>query len=65
MPDNKEVIPEFYFGDGSFMKNDNEVELGLNHQQKKVGDVGLPPWASSHKDFVFKNRYALESNFVS
>ena len=47
------------------MKNDNEVELGLNHQQKKVGDVGLPPWASSHKDFVFKNRYALESNFVS
>jgi hypothetical protein len=31
LPDNKEVIPEFYFGDGSFMKNDNEVELGLNH----------------------------------
>ncbi len=48
LPDNKEVIPEFYFGDGSFMKNDYEVELGLNHQSNKVGDVGLPPWASSH-----------------
>jgi hypothetical protein len=47
------------------MKNDNEVELGLNHLQNKVEDVGLPPWASSHKDFVFKNRHALESNYVS
>jgi hypothetical protein len=37
----------------------------LDHQIKKVDDVGLPSWASNPKDFVFKNRYALESNFVS
>lgn len=65
LPDNKESIPEFYFGDGSFMKNKHNVELGLNHMGAKVGDVGLPPWALSHEDFVMKNRHALESNFVS
>jgi len=65
LSDNKELIPEFYFGDGSFMKNKTKLELGLNHLQQKVGDVSLPRWASSHQDFVMKNRYALESNHVS
>jgi hypothetical protein len=31
LADNKELIPELYLGDGSFLKNYNHVELGLNH----------------------------------
>jgi hypothetical protein len=31
LADNKELTPEFYFGEGLFMKNINAVELGLNH----------------------------------
>jgi len=65
LADNKELIPEFFFGDGSFMKNKCHLELGLNHMQKKVNDVNLPSWASSHQDFIMKNRFALESNHVS
>lgn len=30
-----------------------------------TGDVELPPWAESPKDFVTKMRQALESDFVS
>jgi hypothetical protein len=65
LADNKELIPEFFFGDGSFMKNRTGAELGLNHLQKKVEDVTLPDWASNHQDFILKNRFALESNYVS
>jgi hypothetical protein len=32
LSDNKELTPEFYFGDGSFLKNKSEVELGLNQK---------------------------------
>ncbi len=31
----------------------------------EVGDVELPPWASSPTEFVRVNRQALESEFVS
>lgn len=31
LADNKELIPEFYFGDGSFLLNLNNADLGLNH----------------------------------
>lgn len=65
LADNKEMIPEFYLGDGSFLKNLNAVELGLNHKQEKVCDVTLPKWATNAQDFILKNRQALESNFVS
>ena len=65
LPDNKELTPEFYFGDGSFLKNTSKAELGVNHLGEKVNDVSLPPWASSAADFVLKNRYALESNYAS
>ena len=47
------------------MKNYSNVDLGMNHMQEKVGDVGLPSWAFSHQDFILKNRYALESNYAS
>ena len=65
LPDNKEVIPEFYFGNGDFLINKTGMDLGQNHIQKKVEDVGLPLWASTPSDFVLKNRHALESNYVS
>jgi hypothetical protein len=47
------------------MKNKTGVELGTNHLGNKVDDVTLPSWASSHQDFILKNRYALESNHTS
>lgn len=65
LPDNKELTPEFYFGDGSFLVNKSKADLGVNHLGEKVNDVTLPPWASSPQDFVLKNRYALESNYAS
>jgi len=65
LSDNKELTPEFYFGDGSFMKNRHNLDLGTNHLGEKVGDVSLPSWATSHQDFVMKNRFALESNHAS
>ena len=65
LADNKELIPEFYLGDGSFLKNLNSLDLGLNHLEEKVTDVTLPPWAESPLDFVLKHRQALESNVVS
>ena len=48
LADNKEIIPEFYFGDGSWLKNLNQVELGLNHLEERVNDATLPPWALNH-----------------
>lgn len=65
LPDNKEVTPEFYFGDGSFLRNTHNLDLGFNHREERVHDVALPSWASSPQDFIMKNRFALESNFVS
>ena len=63
--DNKELIPEFYFGDGSFLLNEQKSDLGENHLGTKVGDVMLPPWATNSQDFVLKMRAALESNHAS
>jgi hypothetical protein len=57
--DYRELIPEFFYAP-DFRVNSNGFDLG-----KGVGDVELPPWASSPHDFVMKNRAALESPFVS
>ncbi|XP_074039370.1 A kinase anchor protein rugose isoform X1 [Leptinotarsa decemlineata] len=62
--DVKELIPEFYFLPEMFM-NSNRYRLGLNEDGKPIGDVELPPWASSPEEFVRINRMALESEFVS
>lgn len=48
LADNKELIPEFYIGDGSFLRNLSNCELGLNHLEEKVGDVTMPQWAINH-----------------
>jgi factor associated with neutral sphingomyelinase activation len=65
LADNKELIPEFYLGDGSFLNNSMNADLGTNHMQDKVNHVGLPDWANSNAQFVMKMRQALESNHVS
>lgn len=41
------------------------IDFGYRHNNLKVGDVELPPWASTPKDFVTKLRNALESEHVS
>ena len=65
LSDNKELIPEFYMGDGSFMINSTNADLGQDHMGEPVADVALPDWAASPQDFVLKMRMALESNSVS
>ncbi|XP_006868866.1 PREDICTED: neurobeachin-like protein 2 [Chrysochloris asiatica] len=63
--DVKELIPEFfYFPD--FLENQNGFDLGcLQLSNEEVGDVVLPPWASSPEDFIQQHRRALESEYVS
>ncbi|XP_045434738.1 neurobeachin-like protein 2 isoform X2 [Pipistrellus kuhlii] len=65
LADVKELIPEFfYFPD--FLENQNGFDLGcLQLTNEKVGDVVLPPWASSPEDFIQQHRQALESEHVS
>ncbi|XP_021574806.1 neurobeachin-like protein 2 [Carlito syrichta] len=65
LADVKELIPEFfYFPD--FLENQNGFDLGsLQLTNEKVGDVVLPPWASSPEDFIQQHRQALESEYVS
>ena len=63
--DLKELIPEFYDGDGSFLKNDRNVPLGSTQSGRRLHDVTLPPWCASPADFVKKHREALESDYVS
>ena len=65
LSDNKELIPEFYLGDGSFLLNSSGADLGTNHMGDQVADVSLPDWAESPQDLVLKLRMALESNSVT
>jgi len=59
---NMELIPEFFFGEGSFLLNSSNARLGLTPANKPVSDATLPPWASSVQMFTLLNRQALESN---
>ena len=61
----KELIPEFYQNETSFLCNDLKLKLGTRQSGRKVWDVGLPPWASNAQDFLVKMRAALESDYVS
>ena len=63
--DLKELIPEFYSGTGTFLQNRQRLDLGVTQAGKRLGDVALPPWASTAAEFVKKCREALESEFVS
>ena len=59
--DYRELIPEFfYFPDALINENKNDLGI-LTRTKTPVWDVELPPWAKSPRDFVVKNRMALES----
>ncbi|XP_076231076.1 A kinase anchor protein rugose isoform X1 [Calliopsis andreniformis] len=62
--DVKELIPEFFFLP-EMLENSNRYRLGRQEDGSAVGDVELPPWASSPEEFIRINRMALESEFVS
>jgi len=61
----KELIPEFYGEDTSFLVNYNKIDLGVRQNGKRVNDVKIPKWAKDPKDFLKINRAALESKYVS
>ena len=61
----KELIPEFYGRDESFLVNELRVKFGVRGDKAPVGDVALPPWARSPKHFLATMRQALESEYVS
>ncbi|KAG5268463.1 hypothetical protein AALO_G00212870 [Alosa alosa] len=63
--DFKELIPEFYGKDSSFLQNELNLNLGKRQGGCCVGDVVLPPWAADAEDFLEKLRSALESQYVS
>ncbi|XP_030890604.1 protein FAN isoform X3 [Leptonychotes weddellii] len=63
--DFKELIPEFYGDDVSFLVNSLKLDLGKRQGGQMVDDVELPPWARSPEDFLQKSKDALESNYVS
>ncbi|KAM9308377.1 protein FAN [Gastrophryne carolinensis] len=63
--DFKELIPEFFGNDGSFLLNALHLSLGKRQGGKLVDDVELPPWATDPEDFLRKNQDALESPYVS
>jgi factor associated with neutral sphingomyelinase activation len=42
----KELIPEFYQNDSTFLKNYQNLDLGVRQNKKKVGDVKIPFWAN-------------------
>ena len=65
--DVKELIPEFYNPnhDFDFLINAKSLQLGAMQTGDRVNDVALPPWAKSPRDFLKKNRKALESDICT
>ncbi len=62
----KELIPQFYQVDSSFLKNYQNLDLGVRQNKKRVSDVKLPPWANNDPDYFLKvNKQALECEYVS
>lgn len=63
--DVRELIPEFFYLP-EFLVNSGHFEFGMTQDGKKLNDVILPPWAKDDpKIFIYKNREALESPYVS
>ena len=61
----KELIPEFYMDDHSFLINGLRLDLGTRSNGKVVDDTKLPKWAKTPQEYLKKNKEALESNYVS
>ena len=62
--DVKELTPEWFYLP-EFLTNSEEYPLGNLQSGEQVGDVVLPPWASSPEEFIRLNAAALESEYVS
>lgn len=62
--DVRELIPEFFFLP-EFLINGNRLHLGQRANGEYLNDIKLPPWAKDAREFVIKNRIALESPYVS
>lgn len=65
--DIKECIPQFYDPKSgmNMLLNIRGLQLGVTQKSVVIGDVTLPPWARNPKDFLKKNRNALESDYVT
>ena len=46
----KQLIPEFYQDDTLFLKNYQNLDLGVRQNKKRVGDVKMPLWANGSPD---------------
>ena len=63
--DVKELIPQFFQGDGKFLTSKG-LDLGHLDDGSRVPDiVELPAWADTPEEFISINRTALESLHVS
>ena len=49
----------------SFLKNNEKLALGQRQSGRVIGDVELPAWAESAREFLLQHRAALESPSVS
>ncbi|XP_045191782.2 protein FAN-like isoform X2 [Mercenaria mercenaria] len=63
--DFKELIPEFFDGNGEYMINSGVCNFGVRQDGRPIGNVDLPPWAKDSRDFIKKMREALECEYVS
>ena len=64
--DVKELIPQFYYGDGAFLVGSTSLPLGTKGDGSRVRrEVQLPAWASSPKHFMELHRRALEGEYTS
>lgn len=63
MNDYRELPAEFYF-QPEFLLNMDHFDLG-KADGEVVDDVTLPPWAKNVMNYVYMNRKALESEYVS
>ncbi|KAG9347982.1 hypothetical protein JZ751_004001 [Albula glossodonta] len=59
--DFKELIPEFYGNDPSFLENSLGLNLGKRQGGKMVGDVVLPPWASVFHPLTYEGGIDCDS----
>lgn len=50
----KELIPEFYGKDPSFLTNKLKLNLGGKNSGTEIQDVVLPPWARGDPDLFLK-----------
>ena len=49
----------------SFLMNNERLALGQRQSGQVIGDVEVPAWAASAREFLLQHRAALESPSVS